>query len=93
MESKEYEPEVSDWVQGLMDKRETLAKTLMDIAYGDGKWDECVQSGMEDELMSNYRKDAWDILMASRQLLGIEAEENLKAMDLLRPWRYEEGDA
>lgn len=75
----DYEPEVSDWVANLMDKRDRLAKTLLDIAYGDGAWDDA-----GPELWKNYELDAWDILMASPQLLGLEAEENLRAMGLLK---------
>lgn len=75
----DYEPEVSEWVENLMDKRDRLAMSLLDIAYGDGAWDDA-----DAELRKNYELDAWDILMASPQLLGLEAEENLRAMGLLK---------
>jgi hypothetical protein len=87
-----YEPEVSDWVGLLMDKREALAKALMNVAYGEGKWNEAVHDGDQD-LLSNYRKDAWEILMASPQLLGLEIEENLRALELLTFKREGEEDA
>lgn len=80
----EYEPEVSDWVIGLMEKREKLAEALMNVAYGDGKWSDAIHQGDAD-LMSNYRADAWEILMNSPQLIGLEAEENLRVLELLSP--------
>lgn len=75
-----YEPEVSPWVAALMDSRDKLARCLMAIAYGDNFPDRAP----DEDLLANYRADAWDILMASPHLVGLEAEENLRALGLMK---------
>lgn len=75
-----YEPEVSPWVAALMDNRDKLARCLMAIAYGDNVPDRAP----DEDLLANYRADAWDLLMSSPHLLGLEAEENLRALGLLK---------
>lgn len=75
-----YDPEVSPWVRLLMDNRDRLARCLMAIAYGDNFPDRAP----DEDLLANYRADAWEILMSSPHLLGLEAEENLKLLGLLK---------
>lgn len=70
---------LSDWVVSLEDRRERLAMNLLDIAYGDGAWDDA-----EPDLRENYRKDAWDILLANPHLLDLEMRTNLAHLGLLK---------
>lgn len=76
----DFEPEVVDWVKDLAIQKEKLAHFLLDLAYVEGTWDE---PSTDEELRDNYRADAWEILTRSPQLIGLTAEENLKALGLM----------
>jgi hypothetical protein len=56
-----------------VERRETLARFLCDLVYGDGAWVEA-----ESDLILNYRLDADDIIKANPHLLSLEERERLE---------------
>ena len=54
-------------------RREALARFLLDLVYGDGAWVEA-----DKDLILNYRLDADDIIKANPHLLSLEERERLE---------------
>jgi hypothetical protein len=78
---------LSDWVEGLAERKERLAENLYDLVYGPGQW-EFMKADGDDEYvaasMENYRKDAWDIMLANPHLMDLEMRTNLAHLGLLK---------
>lgn len=55
------------------ERREALARFLLDLVYGDGAWVEA-----DKDLILNYRLDADDIIKANPHLLSLEERERLE---------------
>ena len=59
-------------------RREALAKFLLELVYGEGAWSQAMWDERED-LVLNYRLDADDIIKANPHLLSLEERERLAA--------------
>lgn len=79
---------LSEWVTALVDRRERFAVDLYDLVYGIGAWEELSEQGGTDEYVeacrNNYRKDAWDIMLAYPHLLDLEMRTNLTHLGLIK---------
>lgn len=56
-----------------VERRESLARFLLELVYGDGAWAEA-----DKDLILNYRLDADDIIKANPHLLSLEERERLE---------------
>lgn len=74
---------LSDWVIALKERQERFALSLIDVAYGPGTGNLAVVEKNED-LLANYRADAWDIMLANPHLLDLEMRTNLAHLGLIK---------
>lgn len=61
------------------ERREALARFLLDSVYGEGAWAEAIWDERE-ELVLNYRLDADEIIKANPHLLSLGERERLEGL-------------